>query len=1355
MVCIMEEDESAVCVVRDFSGTSQDWKIETLVTASTTGKQFLREIADRYNFEPDSFRLVSPTPYKKNNVYQAVITQDTEETLKEIGINFESGSRNLFIVEGLDGQNPRLVSKHDDLELGASASPEEPSSSNSSSPPCLTNIPETGTGYSSYRFVTPKKDSCRLQRRKQRLSLSESIDSPSGVEYRGLVNQAMTCYLNSLLQALFMTPEFRNALYNWRFVPTCGMDESKSIPYQLQRLFLNLQTSPRDSVETTELTRSFGWDSSEAWQQHDIQELCRVMFDALEQEFKGTEQADLINGLYQGKMIDYVECLECGTEKSREDTFLDIPLPVRPFGSSTAYGSVEEALRAFVQPEVLEGNNQYFCEKCNKKCNAHKGLKFTKFPYLLTLHLMRFDFDYSTMHRIKLSDKVSFPQTLNLNSLIPYSNVVSSTSPLYKEEGSEGFPEEITGSSSKCDDSSTTDSGSAIDDEGCMASSNDNVDYDQDVDEGIDVSNQIENEKNRLNNEAGPYVYELFSVMVHSGSASGGHYYAYIKDFETGDWYCFNDQSVHKITSEQIESSFGVYGPSRGYYSGVYSSSMNAYMLMYRQIDKERNVLPLKEDRFPAHIKTLLKEMNENANNYRQMKEKERELVRLKIYFHQPATDKRIDCRLDCEAHETLKEVVKKAYKKLQLETTTPLDYCRLVVYNSQDDTIERSLEGKDHEEIGNIFFKKHIAWNYKKQEMLLEIRPKDKPFPVYKPGCISLKLSLVHIDKNQIDNAIVLRTNLLNKVKEFKEELYQHFNFDPLVYYLLIMLEVKGNAVKFIDDDEAQLKDCGEFPNSKVFVCFQTNATDMPTKYRIAMRKLVLQYLNVIKLNVLLPDIKPDILKKWSIPTLSEYNSINHKYNEENQPTKKINKEPYDDLEVTANNVAAQYNGFSSASAVPAASNGDEVYSNEISMPNSNAAGAMNIGGHHSDQSASEDSSLTDSDRTIIGDTQEEYQMSSSGSSPRGGGGDFRQRSMNDLVAEDDHCSDIWDRHSDSLDNNDVCHNENEFYFKEIHNSVTFNKKKNLKLEVDKRTPVDVFKKNLEQYVQTPSVFFKISPYANIQDEQGYMSRMDISSLEKLENDATLHIRLNPIMKPNTPRVKLSLLDYKANRIENYIDDIPIFEDKSVGETKKYLVHYLRWVQNIDMDFESCRLHVISGGIRRVCLNDEIWASLKLKNDWQLYIQRLYSDETITDAEKQIDIPIRRYHPATRSYDSIEEIILEDFTIDALKSKISEISSIPEENLIISLQEITQRTNVSSIEWSSVMNISSLHKSQNSLREINHLVNYKDGREDSNDDSSDRKGVKKVLRREKPLRIVVAEKTSCNGENSNSTASS
>jgi len=39
-------------------------------------------------------------------------------------------------------------------------------------------------------------------------------------------------------------------------------------------------------------------------------------------------------------MIDYVKCQECGIEKSREDTFLDIPLPIRPFGCTNAYGCI-------------------------------------------------------------------------------------------------------------------------------------------------------------------------------------------------------------------------------------------------------------------------------------------------------------------------------------------------------------------------------------------------------------------------------------------------------------------------------------------------------------------------------------------------------------------------------------------------------------------------------------------------------------------------------------------------------------------------------------------------------------------------------------------------------------------------------------------------------------------------------------------------------------------------------------------------------------------------------------------------------------------------------------------------------
>lgn len=151
----------------------------------------------------------------------------------------------------------------------------------------------------------------------------------------------------------------------------------------------------------------------------------------------------------------------------------------------------------------------------------------------------------------------------------------------------------------KCDDASTTDSGSVIEEE--MGNGNGNgastmkPDSDfPDDDEGIYMGVNV----------PGPYVYELFSIMIHSGSATGGHYYAYIKDFENGLWLCFNDQTVQPIGREEIEKSYGGgYATNRTYYSSVYTSSTNAYMLMYRQINRDRNVGPIKTDQLPDHIK--------------------------------------------------------------------------------------------------------------------------------------------------------------------------------------------------------------------------------------------------------------------------------------------------------------------------------------------------------------------------------------------------------------------------------------------------------------------------------------------------------------------------------------------------------------------------------------------------------------------------------------------------------------------------------------------------------------------------------------------------------------------------------
>lgn len=152
--------------------------------------------------------------------------------------------------------------------------------------------------------------------------------------------------------------------------------------------------------------------------------------------------------------------------------------------------------------------------------------------------------------------RVTFPQLLNLNSFV-------------KESDSIGFVQHANGCSSehgsiesaiKCDDCSTTDSGSALEEDGTpfTVTGNNNNDGDlQDDDEGIDMSACTSNTTSHAStNESGPYIYELFAIMIHSGSASGGHYYAYIKDFNNGEWFCFNDQTVSSVSFKEKFSCF-------------------------------------------------------------------------------------------------------------------------------------------------------------------------------------------------------------------------------------------------------------------------------------------------------------------------------------------------------------------------------------------------------------------------------------------------------------------------------------------------------------------------------------------------------------------------------------------------------------------------------------------------------------------------------------------------------------------------------------------------------------------------------------------------------------------------------
>ncbi|KAL3831809.1 hypothetical protein ACJMK2_023512 [Sinanodonta woodiana] len=271
----------------------------------------------------------------------------------------------------------------------------------------------------------------------------------------GINNQGATCYLNSLLQTLLYTPELRGlTLPSHIYV--------RIIPIQLQRLFARLLLSNQQSVKTVELTESFGWTNHEELQQHDVQELNRILFSAIEDSLVGTSGTHLIQRLYHGTTVNQITCSECNKVSEKEEDFLDLTLAV------AGHSGLEDGLKScFTDVEVMDGKNQYRCGSCNKLVNATKCAKIRCLPQILTISLLRFSFNFQKQERYKETGKYTFPSTINM-------------APFYEKS-----------------------------------------DRDKDTE------------------------YELFSVVIHRGSAYGGHYFAYIRDVDNlGKWVPPEEEEV-------------------------------------------------------------------------------------------------------------------------------------------------------------------------------------------------------------------------------------------------------------------------------------------------------------------------------------------------------------------------------------------------------------------------------------------------------------------------------------------------------------------------------------------------------------------------------------------------------------------------------------------------------------------------------------------------------------------------------------------------------------------------------------------------------------------------------------------
>ena len=76
--------------------------------------------------------------------------------------------------------------------------------------------------------------------------------------------------------------------------------------------------------------------------------------------------------------------------------------------------TLESALDGYVEGEILDGDNAYFCQICQKKVRTMKRLCIKQAPNILVIVLKRFTYNFDEMRKIKINDELKFPQELNI-----------------------------------------------------------------------------------------------------------------------------------------------------------------------------------------------------------------------------------------------------------------------------------------------------------------------------------------------------------------------------------------------------------------------------------------------------------------------------------------------------------------------------------------------------------------------------------------------------------------------------------------------------------------------------------------------------------------------------------------------------------------------------------------------------------------------------------------------------------------------------------------------------------------------------------------------------------------------------
>lgn len=161
------------------------------------------------------------------------------------------------------------------------------------------------------------------------------------------------------------------------------------------------------------------------------------------------------------------------------------------------------------------------------------------------------------------------------------------------------------------------------------------------------------------------------------------------------------------------------------------------------------------------------------------------------------------------------------------------------------------------------------------------------------------------------------------------------------------------------------------------------------------------------------------------------------------------------------------------------------------------------------------------------------------------------------------------------------------------------------------------------------------------------------------------LVVKLGRVLKKDEIKCGIYHLKPDCMDTNNFLFEHIITKGQTVKSVKKEILLQAKKQHMLDIPYNKCRLREKGWKKpRKVYLDDQKFdGDILVTPNLDLFLQELNEPDTIISKD-QIVFFVRQWCPSTLTLKPFQEVVLENLTMEELKTKISELSSIPVENV-------------------------------------------------------------------------------------------